>query len=64
MEHGGDGDSDDDDDDELSVDKKTVKAAKSEAGEAKASCPICFKTFRRFFNMKTHVNRVISFSML
>ena len=35
-----------------------AKDVSTGGGEAKASCPICFKTFRRLFNMRTHVNRV------
>ena len=40
------------------VEKKPVKPSKMDSAEAKAVCPICFKTFRRLFNMRTHINRV------
>jgi hypothetical protein len=48
------------DDEPPVAEKKPAKSIKQETGgEMKASCPICSKTFRRLFNMKTHINRVI-----
>ncbi len=56
MEHEGISDEDEAIDKKLAAPKAKETAATS--GEVKATCPICFKTFRRHFNMRTHVNRV------
>jgi uncharacterized C2H2 Zn-finger protein len=53
-------------DEDAAIEKKPAASSKAKetaatSGEAKATCPICSKTFRRHFNMRTHVNRVRNF---
>lgn len=40
------------------VEKKAAVTSKAKGDEVKATCPHCGQTFRRLYNMKTHIDRV------
>ena len=42
----------------VSAGSKTAKTKEPGSSDPKPTCPICFQTFQRLFNMRTHINRV------